>query len=220
MRTKKIVSFTNFIEETCSDSRNGYLFRGVSDVKKHKLLPSIGRLSKFKDKPLSALVKEEKHWFKRFRLEGSRHVSGKRDDWEWMVLARHHGLPVRILDWSRNPLVALFFALRDDSGATAAVYAERFTTHINIEKEKDPFKVAKIGKFQPNHSCARIAAQASMLSIHPDPTIEYTSKTILTFEIPPELSSVLKSNLRRCGIHSAAMFPDLDGLASSIRYGE
>lgn len=44
--------------------------------------------------------------------------------WEELAIAQHHGLPTRFMDWTTNPLVALYFAVRNTSGrkADGAVY--------------------------------------------------------------------------------------------------
>jgi hypothetical protein len=42
---------------------------------------------------------------------------------DWLALLQHHGGPTRMLDWSRSPYVALYFAMRRNPASDATLWA-------------------------------------------------------------------------------------------------
>lgn len=87
------------------DSNIQLFFRGHSNVN-HILIPSILRNQKLKDnecKIYNELIIECPYDFEKCHT----HL-------EKLVLMQHYGLPTRLLDITRNPLIALFFASRSE----------------------------------------------------------------------------------------------------------
>lgn len=85
-------------------------FRGVSRAS-YELVPSLYRHPSINDSV--ELLQKEAKLVTRFR-ERAQPMVGRPlpdDRLEMMFLMQHHGMPTRLLDWSENAFIALFFAL-------------------------------------------------------------------------------------------------------------
>lgn len=127
MKTTYVNSLDEYVKIILSSgSAAGY--RGVSDHIAHKLLPGIGR-GYFDNIWLSAEF--EKKLFKEFKQKLARFEKNK-SDFECAVIAQHYGVPTRLLDWTTNPFVALFFSLNSKISTDGCVYIiSHSTNHIN-----------------------------------------------------------------------------------------
>ena len=88
----------------CSDTEYTYLYRGHSKVT-YELLPGLFRVGAPLDKEYELcqkIYREYPHEFENYsRLQK-------------LIKMQHYGVPTRLLDFSMNPLIALYFAVTDN----------------------------------------------------------------------------------------------------------
>jgi hypothetical protein len=92
--------FADSWQDGIARHRSTYLFRGVPKTS-HGLETSL---------QTGGFEAHEKHLLTSFRKYALRNAVHGDWVWNWLSLAKHHGLPTRLLDWSYSPYVAMHFA--------------------------------------------------------------------------------------------------------------
>lgn len=223
METSTISSFGDFHEYVSKNISPNSLCRGVTDIERHQLIPSVGRFlprHQSKPDPRRALERSERDALRIFAVECASFLGRPiQSKWELLAIAQHHGLPTRLLDWTLNPLIALFFASNGAWNVDGAVYSVKIDLWIDNETEakQNPFDLQEIRAFMPAHVAPRIKSQSGIFSIQPDPTVPFSYPGMKHVVVKAGAKRNIQSDLLRYGIHEKALYADLDGLAAWIR---
>lgn len=210
-----IDSFETFHKIMQSHNKDEVIFRGVQS-KDYVLKPHIGRVQVPPGQSRSTVEKEIFESFKKRALPFISFMP--RNDWDWLALAQHHGLPTRLLDWTRNPLVALYFAVENEFAGDSAIYAIKGLQLLSPTDNHDPFNYPEVAEFIPDWIIQRISSQSAAFTIHPNPEIDFYSEYLEKVVIPGKIRQSLKRILDGYGINSSTLFTDLDGLAKHITW--
>lgn len=216
--------FLKFLDDNCD--RDGALFRGQPEDK--PLLPRLALL-KFKEPRARA----EQRMFREFKRKALPYLEvGPGSDWDWLALARHHGLPTRLLDWTSNPLAALWFAVREPPslGANGVLWvlSPEGDDYASLDEAESPFDIARTRVFQPRHVTRRIIAQSGWFTAHklltgqkefvPLEKNARFNRRLLKVIIRSTRFADLRWDLDRFGINAASLYPDIDGLCRHLEW--
>lgn len=223
IQISSITAFIEHIEQHCQQDNT--LFRGQPG--KHDLLPAVGR----KDfRPRHSRETSERQMLADFKAVAIPFLTARPDSvLEWLALAQHHGMSTRLLDWTTNPLAALWFAIRsaapDHEAADVWYFLPEPRDTAGTEAEQSPLNVSRCQVYRPAHISSRIVRQSGWFTLHAataggdfcplNEDADFASR-LTRLRVPQTGFSQIRYSLDRYGAHEATFMPDLPGVAAYV----
>jgi len=210
----------------CSENFHSFLFRGQSGD--YPLMPKLCRL-----KSRGSLLDTEKKLLQEFKRTNPLLIEQHRplDDWDYLTLGQHFGLPTRFLDWTNNALTALWFATRP--GESENGYS---IVWILVAEESDfmmaleaihPFDIDQTQLIMPRIIKQRINNQSGVFSITSSNELlaglkmdesDYYQKKLIKVKVPTGKHNEIRQDLNTLGINAFSVFPELEGLCAYLQW--
>lgn len=188
-------------------------YRGQSDVN-YKLLPSLGRRirKELGSEGIYELYEEE--IIRRVKLEYPE-LFRDTNTIDEMALMQHYGVPTRLLDVTENPLVALFFACRNNPKKNGEVFLFAEGTLMDIftsYEEKELKENNRIAIVRAKKVSSRQRIQQGCFLWFPKEKTRGIKKNdpliVASIRIPAIAKESLLDELRVLGISERRLFPD------------